>query len=80
MGPVTSKPVFGVSDKPVPSATYIDQLEYKNFACSMFRDDTFQNVNNKGADQSARMRRLVCAFVHRKPPKIGFLASGPICM
>ena len=44
----------------------------------MFRDNTFQNANNKGADQSARMRRLVCTFVVRKPPKTGFLASRPI--
>ena len=29
--------------------------------------------NNKGADQTARMRRLVCAFVVRKPPMSGFL-------
>ena len=28
---------------------------------------TLQNVNNKGADQTAWMRRLVCAFVVRKP-------------
>ena len=27
---------------------------------------TFQIVNNKGADQSARMRRLICVFVVRK--------------
>ena len=27
---------------------------------------TLQNVNNKGADQTAWMRRLVCAFVVRK--------------
>ena len=37
-----------------------------------------KKANNKGADQSARMRRLVCAFVVHKPPKIGFLASRPI--
>ena len=24
---------------------------------------TFEKLNNKGADQTARMRRLVCAFV-----------------
>ena len=35
-------------------------------------------ANDKCADQSARsMRMLVCAFVVRKPPKIGFLASRP---
>ena len=26
------------------------------------------------------MRRLVCAFVVRKPPKTGFLAARPICV
>ena len=31
-------------------------------------------MNDKGTDQSARMCRLVCAFVIRKPPKAGFLA------
>ena len=35
-------------------------------------------MNNKGADQTARMRRLVCTCVVRKPPKTGFLASRPI--
>ena len=35
-------------------------------------------MNNKGTDQAARMRRLVCACVVRKPPKTGFLASRPI--
>ena len=43
----------------------------------MFTYDTFQKANNKGADQTARMRRLVCAFVVRNPPKTGFLALGP---
>ena len=28
---------------------------------------TLQNVNNKGSDQTAWMRRLVCAFVVRMP-------------
>ena len=39
--------------------------------------DTFQKANNKGVDQTARMRRLVCACVVRKPSKTGFLASRP---
>ena len=34
-----------------------------------------QTAKNKGADQTARMRRLVCAFVVRKPPKSGFLET-----
>ena len=34
-------------------------------------------MNSKGADQSAQMRRLIGAFVVRKPPKTGFLAPRP---
>ena len=41
------------------------------------RYDTFQKANNKGADQTARMRRLVCACVIRNTPKTGFLAPRP---
>ena len=43
----------------------------------MSRYDTFQWANNNGADQTALMHRLVCAFVVRKPPKRSFLASKP---
>ena len=35
-------------------------------------------MNNKGADQTAQMGRLVCAFVVLKPLKKGFLTSMPI--
>ena len=38
----------------------------------MKRYFTFQIANNKGADQTARMRRLVCAFVVRKQQSQGF--------
>ena len=41
------------------------------------RYDSFQNVNNKGADLFERMRRLICTFVVNKPPKTGFLRRGP---
>ena len=34
-------------------------------------------MNIKGADQTARMRRLVCACVVRKTLKTGFLATRP---
>ena len=37
-------------------------------------------MNNKGDDQTVRMRRLVCPFVVSKPPKTGFLMSRPILM
>ena len=35
-------------------------------------------MNNKGADQTAQMPRLVCAFVVRKTLKIGYV-SRPTC-
>ena len=54
-------------------------LSYIDFACSKFSYGTFKKANNKGADQTARMRRLVCACVVRKPPKTGFLATRPKC-
>ena len=70
MGLNAKKPVFGVSDnvrfKPVSSATETSKSRY----------DTFQLGNNKGADQTERMHRLVCNFVGRKPPKTGFLSSN----
>ena len=34
-------------------------------------------MNNKGADQTAWLRRVVCALAVPKPPKTGFLASRP---
>ena len=40
--------------------------------------DPFPKANNKGADQTVRMRRLVCACVVRQPPKTGFFTSRPI--
>ena len=48
-----------------------------NFAYSKLRSSTFQNAINKGADQTARLRRLVSACVVREPPKTGFLATRP---
>ena len=40
-----------------------------------------KNANNKGADQTVRMGRLVCTFDVCKPPKTGFLTSRPkYCM
>ena len=49
--------------------SYIDYLENWNFTCSKFSYDTFQKANNKGADQTAWMCRLVCTCVVRKPPR-----------
>ena len=36
-----------------------------NFGFSKYRYYTFQAANNKGADQTAQMRRLICAFLVR---------------
>ena len=74
------KPVLGVSDKVrfKPACSARDWLENWNFARSKSRYDTFQKENNKGADQSARMRRLVCTFAVHESPKTGFLTSRPI--
>ena len=68
-----TKPVFGVSDK--ARLSYIDKLEDWNFSRSKSRYNTFQKTNNKGADQPARMRRLVCAFDVAKPKTV-FLPSS----
>ena len=38
----------------------------------------FLKANNKGADQSARVRRLVCACVVLKPPMTAFPTLWPI--
>ena len=74
MGLVATKPVFRVPDKvrfkPACSAT--DWLEKLNFAGSKLRYGTFQTANNKGTDQTALMRRLVCACVVRKYPEDRF--------
>ena len=37
---------------------------------------TFQIANNKGADQTARMHMLVCAFVVHKQQRQGFSHRG----
>ena len=47
--------------------TQLQRLPRKSkFALSKSRFDTFQYTNNKGADHTARMRRLVCAFAVSK--------------
>ena len=76
LGLVVTKPVFGVSEK--VRFKSVSSVENRNFTCSKLRYCTLQNPNNKGADQTAQMRRLVCTCVVRKPSKTGFLASRPI--
>ena len=45
--------------------SYRDELESWNFGFSKCRYYTMQAANNKGADQTARMHRLICTFVVR---------------
>ena len=81
MGRDVRKPVFGDSNKvrlkPACSATETSWKVEISLMASL-DCDTFQKAKNKGADQTARVRRLVCAYVFRNPPKTGFLASRPI--
>ena len=65
------QPVFGVSDKmrlkPNSSATETSVI-LKNLLVARL-DMVLSKANNKGADQTAGMRRLVCVFVvhnHRR--------------
>ena len=59
------KPVFGVFDhaslKPTCSVKEIRMLKFCVY--SKFINYTFQRLNNIVADQTARPRRMVCAFV-----------------
>ena len=72
-----TKPVFGVSEK--VSFKPETSLKYEiSLVVSLYRYDTFQYANNKGADQSAQMHRLVCVFVDSNPPTTGFLVPQPI--
>ena len=82
MGLVARKPSFGVPDqasfKPVFSATET-KLDNWNFTCSKFTYYAFQKANNKGAEHTAQMCRLVCACVVCKPPRRQvFPRRGPI--
>ena len=80
MGLDVTKPVFGVSDKarlkPVSSATETSFKIGISLVASLNMIFS-EKVNNKGADQSAWMGRLVCTFVVPKSPKTGFLALRP---
>ena len=70
-------PTKWYSNQPAQLQRLARKSKYR-LLCSQSRYDTFQKANNKGADQTARMRRLVCAFVVCKPPNTGFLESRPI--
>ena len=75
-----SPPGFRQSETQTCPLSYRDQLENWKFASSKSIYNTFQKVNNKGTDQTAQMRRLVWAFVVRKPRKtrsLFFSRGGP---
>ena len=57
--------------------SYRDKLENQNFDSSKSRYNTFQKVNNKGADQTYGQAglRLCCS----RTPEDRFLVSRPIC-
>ena len=80
MGLEATQPVKGVSNKcDLSQSRKLQRLATKNgnLACSKFRYDTFQKVNNKDADQTVRRSRLVCAFVVSKHRRHVFLCRGP---
>ena len=52
-------------------------LKDHNAVTPVRRYDSFQLANNKGADQTAHMGRLVCTFVVRKPRRQIFSRRGP---
>ena len=62
-GPFTRNPVFRAVDqvslKPSCSGTET-KLTTETFACIKFSVYTFQNVNNKGADQTADVQVGLC--------------------
>ena len=58
-----TKPVFRVSDKIIPKPAFSATETLVKSRLEKFKCDTIQFVNSKGADQTARMRKLVCAFV-----------------
>ena len=73
-----TKPVIGVlTNRDTCTQISVDKLEKQNFACIKFRYDACQKVNKKNADQTARMRRLICTFVVRRPHRREFSRRGP---
>ena len=64
---VTRKLVFGVCDqlRLKPALSNRDKLESWNFGYRNKMHYTIYVANNKGADLTARMRRLICTFVVR---------------
>ena len=60
--------------------SYRDQLESQNFGYINYRYYSVLAANNKGADQTTRMHRLICTFVVRIWHKTHFLMAWLICI
>ena len=75
MGCDARKPVFSVFDKVIfkPACSAAET----SYARSKSRYCIFQYANNKGADQTAWMRRLVCGFVVCNSGRPVFSCLGP---
>ena len=53
-------------NQPGPDSSNQDSdTETSYFECTKFIYTTFQSANNKGAEQTVWMRKLICAFVVR---------------
>ena len=80
MGSGARKPFFVVSGKVgLYQPTQLQRLDrkLKISLVAILDFDTFQYAKNEGADQTAHVCRLVCAFVCN-PQKTGFPTSWPI--
>ena len=75
--PSSGFPTKRVSNQSPQLQSLARKSKFHLYQVYIINNDTFQKANNKGADQTVRMRRLVCAFAVRKPPKTGFLTSRP---
>ena len=68
---------FRQSETQTSLLSYGDKLEYQNSACINWSHNAYQKSNNKCADQTARTRRLVCAFVVRLQQTQALSRRGP---
>ena len=71
--------VFGVSDKPRPKSSETSKKIVIWLVASLDMILS-KKMNNKDANQTARMRSLVCTFVVRKPPPMQIFARRGPCV
>ena len=76
MGLDATKPVFGVSEK--ARLQRLARKENDNFTCSNLSIGMTLSKMRITKALISHPRRLVGAFVVRKPPKTSFLSPGPI--